>query len=56
MATKLLVLKTSGKSGENLTSIRLQMSPQDPLISVRGQKTSGWKHDRGCHFSSNGPI
>ena len=26
------------KSGENLRSIGLQMSPQGPLISVKGQK------------------
>ena len=46
-------LYLSVKFGENLRSIRLQMSPRDPLISVRSQKTIYWKHG---HFGSNVPI
>ena len=52
--TKSLYL--SVKSGENLRSIRLQMSPQGPLISVRSQKIIYWKLGQGCHFGSNGKI
>ena len=54
MSSKSLYL--SVKSGENLRSIRLQMSPQGPLISVRSQKIIYWKLGRGCHFGSNGKI
>ena len=49
-------LYLSVKSGETVGSIRLQMSPQGPLISVGGQKIICLKVGWGCHFGSNGPI
>ena len=55
MISSLLVLETF-TSLRLLSSVGSQMSPQDPLISVRGQKILYLKLGQGCHFGSNEAI